>query len=84
MWQCVYTKCLDKADEILAVCRCGLDKEEAKRYFDEKVREILAHVLDNEYLHCTMNIHNMRAVIQVEGIRHVVAVVMENARENAI
>lgn len=83
MWRYVYTRCLEKADDIKTECQCGLDKESAKKNFDGKVREILANALDNEYLHCTMNIHNMRAVIQIEGVCHVVAA-MENIRENAI
>ena len=83
MWRYVYTRCLEKADDIKTECQCGLDKESAKNNFNAKVKEILEYVLDNEYLHCTINIHNMKAVIQVEGVRHVVAA-MENIQENAI
>lgn len=83
IWQFVYTRCLDKADGIETECQCGLDMESAKKNFDAKVKEILAQVLDNENLHGTMDIHNMRAVIQVEGVRHVVAA-MVNTEENAI
>lgn len=82
LWRFVYTKSLDKADDIKAACRTGLTKEEAKECFDNKVMELMAMVLDNELLNCTMNIHNMKAVIQVEGVRHVVAA-MENTVENA-
>lgn len=83
MWKFIYTRSLDKADEIQAACRCDLTKEEAKRCFDEKVREILALILDNEYMNCTVNIHRMRAVIKVEGTRIVVAAI-ENTKENTI
>lgn len=83
MWRFVYTRCLEKADDIETECQCGLDMESAKKNFDAKVKEILAQVLDNEYLHCTMDIHNMRAIIQVESVRHVVAA-MENTKENAV
>jgi len=82
LWRFVYTRCLDKADEIQTECQCGLTKEEAKRCFDEKVREILALILDNEYLNCTVNIHRMRAVIKVEGT-HIVVAAIENTKENA-
>lgn len=83
MWRFVYTRCLEKADDIKTACQCGLDKVTAKESFNRKMREILEQVLDNEYLHCTINIHNMKAVIQVEDVRHVVAA-MENTQENAI
>ena len=73
MWRFVYTKSLDKADEIETACRPGLNKDEAKMCFDKQVIEIISQVLANELLNCTMNIHNMKAIIQVEGVRHIVA-----------
>lgn len=83
LWRFVYTKCLDKADEIETACRPGLTKEEAKECFDNKVMELMAMVLDNEYLNCTVNIHKMKAIFTIEGTRYVVAA-MENTKENAV
>lgn len=83
LWRYVYTKSLDKADDVRAECRPGLTKEEAKECFDNKVMELMAAVLDNEYLNCTINIHKMKAIITIEGTRHVVAAI-ENTKENAI
>ena len=83
MWRFVYTRCLEKADDIQTACRCGLSKDEAKMCFDKMVMEITARVLANEHLNFTMNIHNMKAVIQEEDVRHIVAA-MENSKENAI
>jgi hypothetical protein len=82
LWRYVYTKSLDKADDVRTECRPGLTKEEAKQCFDDKVMELMALVLDNEFLECTVNLHRMRAVITIEGERHVVAA-MENTKENA-
>ena len=83
MYRFVYTKSLDKADDIQAACRTGLSKEEAKECFDNKVMELIAVVLGNEYLNFTVNIHKMKAIITIEGTRHVVAAI-ENTKENAI
>lgn len=80
MYRFVYTRCLEKADDVQTACYTGLTREEAKRCFDDKMREVLAQVLDNEYLNCTMNIHKMKAVIKEEGVRHVVAVIEEDIK----
>ena len=47
LYRFVYTKSLDKADDIVASCRPGLTKEEAKECFGSKVMELMARVLDN-------------------------------------
>ena len=82
-WRFVYTKSLDKVDDIKAACRAGLSKEEAKECFDDKVMELMEEVLGNEFLNCTVNIHNMKAIFTIEDTRHVVAAI-ENTKENVV
>lgn len=77
MYGFIYSKCLDRADSIETFCRQGLTKEAAKEYFDDKIKELMTMILDNEHLNCTISIHRYKAVFSIEGTRHVVAVIKD-------
>lgn len=74
MYRLIYTQCLEKAEDIKAHATTYASHAFARLAFTEKVREVLAEVLNNEFLHGKADIHGDRAVISVESVRHVVAI----------
>lgn len=79
MMQFIYTKCLEKADDVQVEVKSNLSVAEANRLFYAKVHEIIEEGLDNESLQVQANIHNNRAVIQLESVRHIVVIKQEEA-----
>lgn len=79
MMQYIYTKCLEKADDVQVEVRNNLSVAEANRLFYAKVHELIEEGLDNEFLQVKADIHNNRAVIQLESVRHIVVIKQEEA-----
>ena len=74
MMQYIYTKCLEKADDVQVEVKSNLSVAEANRMFYAKVHELIEEGLDNECLQVKADIHLNKALVKIEGVHHVVAI----------
>ena len=77
MMQYIYTKCLEKADDVQVEVKSNLSVAEANRMFYAKVHELIEEGLDNECLQVKADIHLNKAVVQMESVRHIVVIRQE-------
>lgn len=72
LYRYVYTKCLDRADEVETEVKCTLTCDEARRRFGDKVMELVALSLDNPFVESNINIHNNKAVIRIMDTKYTI------------
>lgn len=72
MFRYVFTKCLDKADEVKTEVKHDLTYDEAQRRFCDKVMELVALSLDNPFVESNVNIHNNKAVIRIMDTKYTI------------
>lgn len=78
----IYTKCLDKAEDMETLARPYVSYEKCKHDFDEMVREKVNGWLGNGLLHGSLDISGNRALIKDEGIRIVIAIRWMHVNDN--
>lgn len=73
MYQVIYTKTLDNADDMVAESWEYDNVYDAIKLFDERVNALVAEMLNNEQLNCKMSIHKHKALIKIEGTSYCIA-----------
>ena len=75
MYKVVYTKTLDRADEVVAESWEYENKDLAINLFNERVNMLMKEILDNEYYQAKISIHKHKALIRIESTHYCIAVV---------
>ena len=77
MYDVIYTKSRDNADEIVAKTWSFEKHEDACVLFKEHVKRLYDEALDNQFLNFKLSLHNYRAMVKIEGTHYVVALVKD-------
>lgn len=75
MYNVVYTKSLEHADDIETRVWEYENLDLAINLFNDKVNKLVAEVLENEFLHANISIHRHKALIRIEGTHYCIAIV---------
>ena len=75
MYNVVYTKSLEHADDIETRVWEYENLNLAIELFNEQVNKLVAKVLENEFLHANISIHRHKALIRIEGTHYCIAIV---------
>ena len=75
MFNVVYTKSLEHADDIETRVWEYENLDLAIELFNEQVNKLVAEVLENKFLHANINIHRHKALIRIEGTHYCIAIV---------
>ncbi len=75
MFNVVYTKSLEHADDIETKVWEYENLDLAIELFNEQVNKLVAEVLENEFLHANISIHRHKALIRIEGTHYCIAIV---------
>ena len=79
MYNVIYTRTRDHADDVIAESTSFKDEKSAIKLFNNYVNSHVNEMLCNELLDCKMSIHNHKASIKIEGTHYCIAVVKANA-----
>ena len=75
MYNVVYTKSLEHADDIETRVWEYENLDLAINLFNEQVNKLVAEVLENEFLHANISIYRHKALIRIEGTHYCIAIV---------
>ena len=75
MYNVVYTKSLEHADDIETRVWEYENLDLAIKLFNDQVNELVAEVLENEFLHANISIYRHKALIRIEGTHYCIAIV---------
>ena len=75
MYNVVYTKSLEHADDIETRVWEYENLDLAIKLFNDKVNKLVAEVLENEFLHANISIYRHKALIRIEGTHYCIAIV---------
>lgn len=75
MYDVVYTKSLDNAEDAVTEVVTVSSKENAVSLFNDKLRGLLDDILTNEFLKSKISVFNHVAVITIESTRCTLAIV---------
>ena len=75
MYNVVYTKFIENADDIETKVWEYENLNLAIELFNEQVNKLVAEVLENKFLHANINIHRHKALIRIEGTHYCIAIV---------
>ena len=75
MYNVVYTKSLEHADDIETKVWEYENLNLAIELFNEQVNKLVAEVLENKFSHANINIHRHKALIRIEGTHYCIAIV---------
>ena len=75
MYNVVYTKSLEHADDIETRVWEYETLDLAIKLFNDQVNKLVAEVLENEFLHANSSIHRHKALIRIEGTHYCIAIV---------
>ena len=75
MYNVVYTKFLENADDIETKVWEYENLNLAIELFNEQVNKLVAKVLENEFLHANISIYRHKALIRIEGTHYCIAIV---------
>ena len=75
MYNVVYTKSLEYADDIETRVWEYENLDLAIKLFNDQVNKLVAEVLENEFLHANISIHRHKALIRIEGTHYCIAIV---------
>ena len=71
----IYTKTLDNADGVVAKSLNFENEDDAIECFNDKVKALVEEALSNEFLQFKMSMHKRKALVQIEGVHHCIAIV---------
>ena len=75
----VHTRCLDGELEMTKVeVMSGLSRADAEGCFWDKVQTLMGELLDNEFLAGKVYIRDFKALVRIQGVHHVVAIIKED------
>ena len=77
MYTYIYTKTLDNADGIVTKALDFEDEDDAIACFNDKVKALIEEALSNKFLQFKMSMHKRKALVQIEGVHHCVAMVKD-------
>ena len=75
MYNVVYTKSLEHADDIETRVWEYENLDLAIELFNEQVNKLVTEVLENEFLHANISIYRHKALIRIEGTHYCIAIV---------
>ena len=75
MYNVVYTKSLEHADDIETRLWEYEKLDSAVNLFNDQVNKLVAEVLENEFLQAKISIHKHKALIRIEGTHYCIAIV---------
>ena len=75
MYNVVYTKSLEHADDIETKVWEYENLNLAIELFNEQVNKLITEVLENEFLHANISIYRHKALIRIEGTHYCIAIV---------
>ena len=75
MYNVVYTKFLENADDIETKVWEYENLNLAIELFNEQVNKLVAEVLENKFLHANISIHRHKALIRIESTHYCIAIV---------
>ena len=75
MYNVVYTKSLEHADDIETRAWEYENLDLAIKLFNDQVNKLVAEVLVNEFLNTNIGIYRHKALIRIEGTHYCIAIV---------
>ena len=75
MYNVVYTKSLEHADDIETKVWEYENLNLAIELFNEQVNKLVAEVLENKFLRANISIHRHKALIRIESTHYCIAIV---------
>ena len=75
MYNVVYTKSLEYADDIETRVWEYETLDLAINLFNEQVNKLVAEILENEFLQAKISIHRHKALIRIEGTHYCISIV---------
>ena len=75
MYNVVYTKSLEHADDIETRVWEYENLDLAIKLFNDQVNKLVAEVLENEFLNTNISIYRHKALIRIEGTHYCIAIV---------
>lgn len=77
MYTYIYTKTLDNADGIVVKALDFENEDDAVDCFNDKVKALVEEAFNNKFLQFKMSMHEHKALIQIEGVHHCIAIVKD-------
>ena len=75
MYNVVYAKSLEYADDIETRVWEYETLDLAINLFNEQVNKLVAEILENEFLQAKISIHRHKALVQIEGTHYCISIV---------
>ena len=68
----ICTTSRDAADDVEDSVEEFEDFNAARAAFDQRIKRLMYEALDNEFLNCTLSMHNHKALMRMEGTHYCV------------
>ena len=80
MYNVVYAKSLEYADDIETRVWEYETLDLAINLFNEQVNKLVAEILENEFLQAKISIHRHKALVRIEGTHYCISIVDDRNR----